>query len=502
MGRRRHVFTTAALGAAFLLTTPSGLLAQNEPHDGVSEVPIQVSKVRRQDARVGGGERNPIADRGTCSQIATLTDAAFSGAGSCTAQAGFSQGETIAATYTIPAGQFPIIIEGADVMFGTMNATETTTTELSFFAWQGNPGSGLVETFSSTSGDIVPLTIGPGTNCVVYALQVDPNDPFQIVVNNDGSNSFSVGFRVDRHNFPPTPCFNPNTSRNAFPTTDTSGVFSGSKNWLNPIDCGFAGCPAGWQTFDQLPGNPGSGCTPSGDWILRVHWRPVSCTPGIGACCLPDGSCEPSTPTDCGSNGGTYQGDGVLCQSVQCEPQDGACCFEMGCINLSAADCNVAGGTPGPAGSTCATFVCNPMGACCLPDGSCIGPVSPQDCETASGAFRGNGTSCGDVVCPQPEGACCFSNGNCLVLTEGDCSVAGTWLGAGTTCGDCSEDPCPQDIDNDGSIGLSDLAALLAAYATCPQDAGYNPDANIAGDDCINLADLAGLLAAYGTPCP
>ncbi len=502
MRRRCHAFTVATLGGIGLLLVPAGALAQGEPHDGVREVPVQVAKVRVQRAPTGNQNPDPIADRGQCTQTSTHTDAAFSGAGSCTVQAGFAQGEIVAGSYTIPAGQFPIIIEAAELMFGTSNTIETTTTQLSFFAWQGNPGTGQVATFSSGAGDIPALSIGPGNNCVVYSLQVDPNDPFPIVVANDGSNTFSVGFRIDQHHFPPTQCFNPNSARNAFPTTDTSGVASGSQNWLNPIDCGFVGCPPGWQNFDTLPGNPGMTCTPSGDWILRVRWRPVSCTPGVGACCMPNGTCELTTTVDCGANGGMYQGDGTLCEFVECEVQEGACCFPMGCIALSAPDCNAAGGTPGPAGSNCATFVCNPMGACCLPDGSCVGPVSPESCATQNGTFRGNGTSCGSVVCPQPEGACCFSTGACLVLTESECAVAGTWQGADSICSACDEDPCPEDVDNDGTIGLGDLAGLLAAFGECPGGANYNPDANISGDPCIDLADLAGLLAAFGSDCP
>jgi hypothetical protein len=56
------------------------------------------------------------------------------------------------------------------------------------------------------------------------------------------------------------------------------------------------------------------------------------------------------------------------------------------------------------------------------------------------------------------------------------------------------------DVDHDGDVELSDLAALLAAYGTCEGDPGYNPNADFNGDDCITLADLAALLAHYGQP--
>lgn len=45
---------------------------------------------------------------------------------------------------------------------------------------------------------------------------------------------------------------------------------------------------------------------------------------------------------------------------------------------------------------------------------------------------------------------------------------------------------------------LADLAALLASYNTCEGDPLYNPIADIDGDGCIALSDLAALLANYG----
>lgn len=55
------------------------------------------------------------------------------------------------------------------------------------------------------------------------------------------------------------------------------------------------------------------------------------------------------------------------------------------------------------------------------------------------------------------------------------------------------------DVDRDGDIDLSDLAALLAAYDTCEGEAGYNQYADFNYDQCIDLSDLASLLANYGT---
>jgi hypothetical protein len=56
-------------------------------------------------------------------------------------------------------------------------------------------------------------------------------------------------------------------------------------------------------------------------------------------------------------------------------------------------------------------------------------------------------------------------------------------------------DPCPEDLDGDGSVGQSDLGILLAAY-------GNNAGGDIDGDGDTDQADLGQLLAMYGQPCP
>ncbi|KKK49008.1 hypothetical protein LCGC14_3139400 [marine sediment metagenome] len=55
------------------------------------------------------------------------------------------------------------------------------------------------------------------------------------------------------------------------------------------------------------------------------------------------------------------------------------------------------------------------------------------------------------------------------------------------------------DIDGDGDVDLSDLAALLASYGLCVGDPGYNPDADFDGNGCVDLDDLAEVLDRYGT---
>lgn len=57
---------------------------------------------------------------------------------------------------------------------------------------------------------------------------------------------------------------------------------------------------------------------------------------------------------------------------------------------------------------------------------------------------------------------------------------------------------CPGDLNGDGSIGILDLLALLAAWGVC-DDPGYCP-ADLDYDTNVGILDLLTLLAAWG-PC-
>jgi Dockerin type I domain len=448
---------------------------------------------------VPNGVELPGGVAGACPPtISTWTNASFTG-GSYVVQGGFAEQEMAGASFTIDPSFFPIKIDMAEMIFATSSAAVTTTTKWSIHFYEGTPATGQEIANFASDGKILPhLIMPPGTNGTNIQFSIDPGDPEQIVIQDDGSHTFSFAYRIDDHNNQTqSPCLvPPPTASNAFPTTDVGGLQNPTKNWLFAVNCGPFGCPAGWKSFNQL-----GLCTPSGDWVMRVTWSPFTCETQ-GACCLPNGDCDFLTQTQCQSQGGTYLGDDVPCGIGACSGATVACCFAAtgGCLNLLPATCVAAGGVPGAIGSNCTGFVCFPTGACCLPSGSCIGPVSPETCAAQGGTFQGNNTSCATANCPQPTGACCFGTGFCLVLKEADCLLAGaTWAGPGSNCsdgnGDGSADACqpsnPADLNNDGVVNAGDLAILLGAWGTTSGPADIN------GDGIVNASDLSILLGAW-----
>lgn len=97
-------------------------------------------------------------------------------------------------------------------------------------------------------------------------------------------------------------------------------------------------------------------------------------------------------------------------------------------------------------------------------------------------------------------GACCIgSSGTCVDIYESNCNAGGgTWMGEGTTCdsGVCDPNPCEGDVDGSGSVDVTDLLAVIAAWGDCD---GCSADTN--DDGVVNVTDLLAIIAAWG-PCP
>lgn len=470
-------------------------------------------------------ENNGVVLGGTgCQQTSSHTNANFTG-GEYIAQAGFVEDETAAVTYLVPPNQFPIRIDLLECIFVTSGAFTQTTTEWSVLVWEGTPATGTLVAEFSSDGVILPhIVLGPGTAGVNVQFSIDPSDPEQIIISNQGgSNMFSIGYRIDEHNSQTgNGCiFPPPENQNAFPTTDVGGLAQPSRNWIGAIDCGPAGCVpgGGFSTFANLIFL----CRPTGDWVMRATWSSLNCQPGIGACCLPTGACSVESDVDCNALNGAFQGEGTDCVGIMCPEPTGACCFVQtgGCIDgLTQTQCGGANGIYAGNGTDCNTFVCFPIGACCLPDGSCLSDQSPADCDTAGGVFQGDGTICASTNCPIPMGACCFDSGFCLDLSESDCGMAaGTYRGDDTECattGVCEDTNCGDcaDANCDGSITVGDIGFFVAAVSggeanwqaqfpggTAPCDFLCANDAN--GDGNVTVGDIGFFVQAVtaGAPC-
>jgi len=457
----------------FTPTSPTGPVSYTGRH--AINLPTTINGTPAIYATRHGFSQGPITPAGLfddCNQTATLTNFDFVNGGNATIEAGMAEQEIAAATYVIPATAFPIKLNTAEILFA-QNAQVTTVTAWTVMIWEGAPTGNPVVTESS-DGDILPhMVISPPGNNALLVFQIDPGDPDQIILQDNGSHSFSIGFRIDEHNNQTqNPCSTPPPSNsNAFPTVDTS-LNNGPANWLDGLNCGPGGCPAngGWSTFSNL----NIFCRPSGDWIMRATWESINCTPGIGACCLTSGQCQIITQTSCTSQGGAYRGDNSTCASANCPQPLGACCFGNSCLNLSSADCATGGGSFQGNGTVCGSSNTCPTGACCYADGTCA-LVTSTACASQGGTYRGANSTCASANCPQPPGACCLSNGGCLNLTQADCAVIpGVWRGANTLCssGICAQPACYPNCDNSTAppvLNVLDFNCFLNRFtAGCP----------------------------------
>jgi len=239
---------------------------------------------------------------------------------------------------------------------------------------------------------------------------------------------------------------------------------------------------------------------------------------GNGACCLVGGGCAQTTLVGCLFLGGTFQGAGSLCASVECpQPPEGACCFPDGdCLILDARNCTSNSGVYVGDGTTCEVAPCG-AGACCHDDGLCT--LEPHAaCVNAGSTFHGAGTNCNQINCPPPFGACCFADGTCQMGPADQCGAGGVYQGNGTTCdpNPCGEGAC---CFADGSCtettrvlcgqinGAFQGAGTTCLEADCPQPpTGACCLSNPSGPGCAQVdAELCALAGGQylgdGVPC-
>ena len=489
-------------------------------HNGAVRAPVE-SLVTDTLIAQQGGETDGANDGGCPEETVTYSTHNFM-TGAFTAQQGFVETEIAAVTFTLNPASFPLRIDRVDGLFGTQTLSSQTTTHWTMMIWEGQPNNGnLLCTVagctiqSDDDGNPPHITVGPPNNGVTLQVVVDPSDPKQIIVSNNGSNQFSVGFQINEHNNPPTVscqcipgcgicgtlpavCCPPNPNTNVFPTTDATVQGQApnfpAQNWLWARACMGSTCAlqSGWYTFQQLGQMGGS---PSGDWNIRAVFTPTGCTTPVGACCLNNGQCLGGlTSAECSAQGGTYQGNSTDCGTTNCPVPTGTCCLANGsCIIATTANCASQGGTFVSVGGVCNTNTCRGaccvpatqqcvftteancaaangvfqgigtnctgtcFGACCLPSGSCVQAISSSSCTSQGGTWQGGGVSCANANCPQPLGACCLGSSCLSDLSESDCvtGFGGQWLGGATTC---EFNPCdPLGACCLGTSCLSDL---------------------------------------------
>lgn len=385
------------------------------------------------------------------------------------AQAGFVEGETAAASYTLRAEAFPIEIIFSEIVFVQADGTVVpTTTQYTAFIWNGTPDTGVIAEVGMSNNEgteLPPLVMQTDEQATAVRFQSDE----QIIIDQPGgstapTHTFSVGFRIDEHNDQDDGPLNcspiggnlPNPQRNAFPGTTTGPVTNPTQNWLQ-IRSGFLCCPGSdgqWFRFSDLV----SGCRPSGDWLIRVQYESLNCD--TGACC--DGTvCTVTTAAECAVENEWFAGQ--TCNPLPCNDPPRACCFAdtQGCVNLTSIQCANLGGVIQPQGSDCATYECFPTGSCCLPDGTCVEGITEIQCGAQGGLFNGANTTCAQVTCTPGLGACCTIVG-CINLSQSDCAQIpdSSFQGAGLTCAQNASCPGACCLPDDSCVKLGEADCL------------------------------------------
>lgn len=93
-----------------------------------------------------------------------------------------------------------------------------------------------------------------------------------------------------------------------------------------------------------------------------------------------------------------------------------------------------------------------------------------------------------------PTGFCCLAGEECIMSTEEECKLqAGTFGGNWTQCDwEVCDVPCPGDTNDDGTVGIDDLLAVIGAWGTSDATADFNEDGT------VSVEDLLILIGAWG----
>lgn len=241
-------------------------------------------------------------------------------------------------------------------------------------------------------------------------------------------------------------------------------------------------------------------------------------TPTIGACCLPDGTCEEVTVAQCIEDGGTFVGG--LCDDADCPqppPPTGACCVGTDCTIETEDDCTDMDGTYQGDDTTCDP---NP---CTLPNCPCTtSQILPfydtitdayyssvtSDCcaetTTYSGAvskyIRFSGLVSSNSVCDDFG----FSGTNdCTYALDETCTVVQTSC-SGTITDE--HDNCVEDCTGECPCLTGSCSVHTSNTTTLVDPCQLLTGACCVGSDCMQVVspectDLGGFYYGDGTSC-
>lgn len=187
--------------------------------------------------------------------------------------------------------------------------------------------------------------------------------------------------------------------------------------------------------------------------------------------------------------------------------QNGAI-YMFSCQGTTIRNCSVRGNQRGAIGlnsSTVTMIGCEIVDNAAAPGTSAgggiyvAGTISLIDCVVSGNAasFSGGGVYvpsgsvmnltrtriCGNIA---PNGAQIGQSGTGVVNDLGGACIM-------TACGDCPAQPCPADLNNNGTVDGADLGNLLSAWGQC---VGCAADMN--GDGTVTGADLGLMLGEWG----
>ena len=142
---------------------------------------------------------------------------------------------------------------------------------------------------------------------------------------------------------------------------------------------------------------------------------------------------------------------------------------------------------------------CNFNASATLDDGSC---VFASGCDSCSGATDGSGVvvdgdTDDDGVCDADEVVGCSDPDACNYDANATDSGTCEYAAEGFDCDGNPTGGCPEDINGNGTVEVSDVLTLLSEFG-CTSGCG---PADIDGDGAVSVTDILLLLAAFGEEC-